>query len=180
MKENYTRMWLQLCQNYYLSFHFAHRGTHVGDSSQHREQIVKYPKFRPFSVITKYSVLCSTLVELHQHSIAACLTLTYTLHIAGTLRNLFLFYSRLCPSIAGSNPPPESSSFLCLLLSLSILLPVAPQCHLANHVLVFQLILCPLSAIKEPRSKKTSSSYGSALTSLLTSRVMLACRWLSA
>ena len=36
-----------------------------------------------------------------------------------------LFYSGLCPSPAGSSPPPESSNFLCPLLSLSILLPVA-------------------------------------------------------
>ena len=56
------------------------------------------------------------------------------------------FYSRLCPSTAGSSPPPESSIFLCPLLSLSIPLPVAPQCHLSNDVLVFQLILLPLSA----------------------------------
>ena len=47
----------------------------------------------------------------------------------------FLFYSRLCPSTAGSNPPPELSSFLCPLPTLSIALPVAPQCHLSNDVL---------------------------------------------
>ena len=57
-----------------------------------------------------------------------------------------LFYSRLCPSTAGSSPPPESSIFLCPLLSLSIMLLVAPQCHLSNDVLVFRLILHPLSA----------------------------------
>ena len=57
-----------------------------------------------------------------------------------------LFYSRLCPSTAGSSPPPESSIFLCPLLSLSIPLLVAPQCHLSNDVLVFRLILHPLSA----------------------------------
>ena len=57
-----------------------------------------------------------------------------------------LFYSRLCPSTVGSSPPPESSIFLCPLLSLSIPLPVAPQCHLSNHVLVFRLILHPFSA----------------------------------
>ena len=55
-----------------------------------------------------------------------------------------LFYSRLCPSTAGRSPPPESPKFLCLLLSLSMPLPVAP--HLSNVVLVFQLILRPLSA----------------------------------
>ena len=38
-----------------------------------------------------------------------------------------LFYSRLCPSTTGNSSPPESSNFLCPLLSLSILLPVAPQ-----------------------------------------------------
>ena len=58
----------------------------------------------------------------------------------------FLFYSRLCPSTAGSSPPPESSNFLCPLLSLSIPLPVAPQCHLSYNTLVFRLILHPLSA----------------------------------
>ena len=56
---------------------------------------------------------------------------------------LFYFYSRLCPSTAGSSPPPESSSSLCLLLSLSISLPVASQCHLSNDVLAFQLVLHP-------------------------------------
>ena len=53
-----------------------------------------------------------------------------------------LFYSRLCPSTAGSSPPPGSSNFLCFLLSLFIPLPAAPQCHLSNDVLVFQLMLC--------------------------------------
>ena len=57
-----------------------------------------------------------------------------------------VFYSRLCPSTAGSSPLPESSNFLCPLLSLSIPLPVAPQCHLSNDILIFQLILCPSSA----------------------------------
>ena len=57
-----------------------------------------------------------------------------------------LFYSRLCPSTAGSSPPPESSNFLCPLLSLSIPLPVVPQCHLSNDVLVSQPVLHPLSA----------------------------------
>ena len=52
-----------------------------------------------------------------------------------------LFYSGLCHSTAGSTPPPESSSFLCPVLSLSIPLPFALQCHLSNDVLVFQLIL---------------------------------------
>ena len=37
-----------------------------------------------------------------------------------------LFYSRLCPSTAGSSPAPESSNLLCPLLSLSKPLPVAP------------------------------------------------------
>ena len=54
--------------------------------------------------------------------------------------------SWLRPSTAESSPPPESSKFLCPLLSLSIPLPVAPQCHLSNDVLVFRLILHPLSA----------------------------------
>ena len=40
-----------------------------------------------------------------------------------------LFYSRLCPSTTGRSTPPESSNFLCPLLSLSIPLPVALQCH---------------------------------------------------
>ena len=57
-----------------------------------------------------------------------------------------LFYSRLCPSTAGSSPPPESSIFFCPLLSSSIPLLAAPQCHLSNDVLVFRLILHPLSA----------------------------------
>ena len=57
-----------------------------------------------------------------------------------------LFYPRLCPSTAGSSPPPESSIFLCPLLSSSIPLLVAPQCHLSNDVWVFRLILHPLSA----------------------------------
>ena len=56
-----------------------------------------------------------------------------------------LFYSSLCPSTSGSLPPSESSIFLCSSLSLSIPLTVAPQCHLSNDVLVFQLILHPLS-----------------------------------
>ena len=37
----------------------------------------------------------------------------------------------------------QSSIFLCPLLSSSIPLLVAPQCHLSNDVLVFQLILHP-------------------------------------
>ena len=46
---------------------------------------------------------------------------------------------------AGSSPPPESSLFLCPLLSLFIPLLVAPQCHLSNDVLVFRLSLHLLS-----------------------------------
>ena len=66
------------------------------------------------------------------------------------LSSLILFYCVLfgsilfCPSTAVSSPPPESSNFLCPLLSLSILFPVALQCHLSNDVLVFRLILRPL------------------------------------
>ena len=36
------------------------------------------------------------------------------------------FYSKLCPSLAGSNPLPESARFLCPLLSLTPLLQFAP------------------------------------------------------
>ena len=48
-----------------------------------------------------------------------------------------LFSSRLCPSTAGSSPLPESFNFVCLLLSMSILLLVAPECHLSKVILVF-------------------------------------------
>ena len=51
-----------------------------------------------------------------------------------------LSYSMLCPSTAGSSPLPESSIFLCPLLSLSILLPFGPPCHLSNNILAFPLI----------------------------------------
>ena len=51
--------------------------------------------------------------------------------------SLFLFYSRLCPSTAGRSPPPESSNFFCPLLSLSILLPFAPQCPLLSHNVIY-------------------------------------------
>ena len=62
---------------------------------------------------------------------------TYSGRLASCIM-IIPFYSRLCP-------PQEvglrqSSNFLCPLLSLSILFPVAPQCHLSNDVLVFQLI----------------------------------------
>ena len=50
-----------------------------------------------------------------------------------------------CSFTAVSNPLPEFSLF-CPLLSLFIPLPVAPQCHLSKDVLVFTLILYPLSA----------------------------------
>ena len=56
-----------------------------------------------------------------------------------------LCYSRLCSSPAGSSPLPESN-FICPLLSLSIPLPVAPQYHLSDEVLVFRLISRPLSS----------------------------------
>ena len=49
-------------------------------------------------------------------------------------------YLRLCPTTAGRSPLSESSNILCPLLSLSIPFPVAPQCHLSNDVLVFQLL----------------------------------------
>ena len=57
-----------------------------------------------------------------------------------------LVYSRLCRSTTGSISPLESAIFLCPLLSSSIPLLVAPQCHLSNDVLVFRLIIHPLSA----------------------------------
>ena len=47
---------------------------------------------------------------------------------------IILFYSRLCPCTAGSSPAPESPNFVYPCLSLSIPLPVAPQCHLSNDV----------------------------------------------
>ena len=54
-----------------------------------------------------------------------------------------LFYSRLCSSTAGSSPPPESSIFLCPLLSSSIPLLVAPECHLSNDVFGLPTDLTP-------------------------------------
>ena len=57
-----------------------------------------------------------------------------------------LFYFKLCPSTAGNSPPPECSNFPRPLLSLSTPLPAAPLCDLSNHVLIFQMTLCPLSA----------------------------------
>ena len=45
----------------------------------------------------------------------------------------FYSISRPCPSIAQNSPPPGSSNFLCPSLSLSIPLPVAPQCHFSNQ-----------------------------------------------
>ena len=54
-----------------------------------------------------------------------------------------LFYSRLCPSTAGSSPPPESPIFLCPLLSLSIPLPVVPQCQLSND----RCLLCQTNRV---------------------------------
>ena len=52
-----------------------------------------------------------------------------------------VLYLRLYSSTGASNPSPESSNFLCPLLSLSVPLPVAPQYHLFNDALVFRLIL---------------------------------------
>ena len=65
-----------------------------------------------------------------------------------TISQTILFYSKLCPSNAGSNPPPvlQLSLSFAILVHTSILLPVAPQYHLSNDVMVFQLILHTLSA----------------------------------
>ena len=60
--------------------------------------------------------------------------------------NGFQLYFRLCPSISGRRPPPKSVIFLCLLVSLSMLLPDAPLRDLSN-VLVFQPVLRPLSPL---------------------------------
>ena len=49
----------------------------------------------------------------------------------------FLFYSRLCPSPAGSSPPQEYPNFLCPLLSLSIPFSLTPQCHISTSVPLF-------------------------------------------
>ena len=58
-----------------------------------------------------------------------------------------LFYSILgCVLPLQEEALRQSSTFLCPLLSLSIPLLVVPQCHLSNDVLVFRLILHPLSA----------------------------------
>ena len=70
-----------------------------------------------------------------------------------TIYCFILFCSRLCPSTAGSNPPSESSNFLCPLLSLSILLPVAhnvisPTTFWSSH-LSYALYL-PLCAFNGP------------------------------
>ena len=44
-----------------------------------------------------------------------------------------LFHSRLCPSTAWNNPPPESYNFLCPLLLLTALFLVAPPCLPTDH-----------------------------------------------
>ena len=82
-------------------------------------------------------------INSHRKIVWGCSTWT----VITILFYSILFYSRLCPSTTGSSPPPESSISLCPLLSLSIPFLVAPQCHLSNDVLVFRLILHPLSAL---------------------------------
>ena len=78
--------------------------------------------------------------------------LCYAMLCYAMLCYAMLCYAMLCYSILGcvlplqeSSPLPEPSIFLRPLLSLSIPLPVAPQCHLSNDILVFRLILHPLS-----------------------------------
>ena len=94
----------------------------------HQSCILHYmDEFKTNSVTPNHRLLVSAAVGLNR-------------------RYSILFYFRLCLSTAGSSPPPDSSIFLCPLLSLSIPLLVAPQCHLSNNVLVFQLISHALSA----------------------------------
>ena len=67
-----------------------------------------------------------------------------------------LFYSRLCPSTARSIPPPESSIFLCPLLSLSI--PVVfLSCPLVKkHADLSGSFLYSQSTMKNMYSKPTN------------------------
>ena len=58
-----------------------------------------------------------------------------------------IYYSRLCPSTERISPSPDSSVFLYPLLSLSILLPVAQQCHISNNILVFHLPFSVLGCV---------------------------------
>ena len=89
--------------------------------------------------------------------------LVYTAPCCPTMSSLP--FSVLCyPCLYRSLLPHNViSPFLCPLLSLSIPLLVAPQCHLSNDVLVFQLILHPLSATNCPstifHSGDVSSSF---------------------
>ena len=103
------------------------------------------------SVPCALSLFCATcgflltrkrIISLHVYLVTLLLSNVYISVLSFTI----LLYYRLCPSTAGNSPLPESSNFLRLLLSLFIPLPVVPQCHLPIYVLVFRLILYPLSA----------------------------------
>ena len=70
-------------------------------------------------------------------------------HIAQMRDNGYSNFDQFCcilgwPSTAGSSPLPKSPSLSHPLLSLSMLFPVARECHLSIGVLVFQLSLSPL------------------------------------
>ena len=94
---------------------------------------------------------CLKVFRIHRqkclpgHSAITQMDINIPVSLYSVLFCSILFCCRLCPSAstAGSSPLPESSIFLCPLLSLSIPLLVAPQCHLSNF-------LCPLLSLSIP------------------------------
>ena len=95
---------------------------------------------------TGYATRAEGCLDFHHRPVSVMRCLCLELKPFSFFHFIYILYCRLCPSTVGSSPPPESSIFLCPLLSSSIPLLVDPQCHLSNDVLVFRLILHPLSA----------------------------------
>ena len=111
-----------------------------------RQKIIRPP--------TSYQRLIHSIV-VETHIITGLLVSIYC-RVMLYLCNYYLFfpfYVKLGRSTAGSSPPPQSPTFLCPLLSLSIPFSAAPQCHLSNDVFVNQLtkphflVLYPVSNI---------------------------------
>ena len=111
----------------------GHLSVRVGDSSRRCEEIVKISNsaFECYYYYYYYNYIFRVLHEFSFEKLVSCLDVFVHSFVS-------FVHSRLsfpCPS-------PESSYFLCTLLS-AMLLIFAPQCHLSNDVSVFRLTLHP-------------------------------------
>ena len=117
--------------------------THTSQTHTHTHTDIVIYTYLPTYIYTHTLARIYFFLHTHTHAHTHCTQCAECFVVFFT--NKCFAFAILFSSTGGCNPQPGSSNCLCPLLSLSIPFPVAPQCHLSNEALVFQLILRPLS-----------------------------------